>query len=643
MSSIFRLKKKIEGIKSIMANHYKANAALLEKTTMGKIILKYLDTVPENREKVKKIDGVLQFEVNGKYYLMHSKEERKEAEYLLQQIDPDRDYLLVVYGIGNLSLIEQLLQYTSENTKILIIEENVYIFRYRMYYDRLDKVMKNKKVLFTLGDSQIFALALRVCIQSEWSNLAYNTKVITLPNYQVYRKELNAKVQMISEGMTTDIYALGNSLEDMMSGVTNNYLNVDSCITSNSIKELSGKYKGMPGIVVAAGPSLDKNIQFLKEAEGKAVIIACDASYETCIRHGVKPDAIASIEREIPTYNCFYKGKTFDDDLVFLGPGLVWKDILTEFPGKKILMAKTPEGADGWWMKHFDNMEFVVMGFSCANVAHAVLEEAGCNPIILIGQDLAYTDDKQHNEEAHENFGGDNRINTNAEYLWTEDIYGKPVRTSLAFNLFRSYFERSTERNVTKLIDATEGGAKIAGTEIMTFKEAIDKYCVNQKEKSMTEYLKDIPWDNQKAIDKYKEIIVSAKELIATVEELEEMMRTHVRKIAKYQDFDFEHASEEDLVNCIYEMQEGNRLIPYVTEKNQDLATFYGHIYKVAIMNVKKLGNSVNGETVKKNWEIQARLIYLMQIVSKTVKEKYEELIGFMEDKIEKVKKDMVK
>lgn len=620
-----------------MANHYKNNARLLEKMIVGPVVLTLLQQEEENREKVIKKDGVEYFEHEGKYYKLHSVNEKAEAERYTKDIDSRRDYIFVIWGMTNLLLIEELIDKTSENTKILIVEENIHLLRYRMYFNRLDAILKSKKVVLTLGDEKSYSFTLRVCIQGGWTNLLHNMQVVMLPSYQVYGKEIARKMHKMTEEMKTDIYSLGNSTEDMMNGVTNNYKNVNSCITCNSIDEIRGKYEGIPGIVVASGPSLDKNIHLLKEAEGKAVIIACDASYQQCLKHGVKPDAIASIERDIPTYNYFYKGKTFDEDLVFVGPGLVWPDILEEFPGKKILMAKTSEGADGWWMRHFENMKFEVMGFSCANVAHAVLEAAGCEPIILIGQDLAYTDDKQHSEEAHAAFEDDNQIDSDKKYLWTEDIYGNQVKTTSVFNLFREYFERKTDVGIHTLIDATEGGAKIQGSEIMTFREAIDKYCIKTKEKAIHEYLKDIPWDNEVAIQKYDEIIQDSKAFIELIEQLDHQMQEHVKHIYHYETFDFEHATREQLVECVLAMQEANDLITYVTEKNRDLATFYGHIYKSAIMQVKKLGNELTPEAVKQNWHIQIKLIYLMQIVSKTVRDKYQEMIDFLEQKKEKL------
>ena len=624
-------------VEEYMANYYKNNIKLLEKTFMGPVISALLQQKEEQQDKIIKKNGDEYFQYGDRYYKLHSMNKIEEADRILNDIEENRDYILVVWGLANLVLIEKLINKTSKNTKILIVEENIHLLRYRMHVNRLDTILKDEKVILTLGDEKIYGLAIRAGIQGGWTNMLHNLKVIMLPSYQVYAKEIAKKMHKLTEEMRTDIYALGNSLEDMMNGVTNNYLNVDACITCNSIDEIRGKYKGIPGIVVASGPSLDKNIDLLKEAEGKAVIISCDASYQQCIKHGVKPDAIASIERDIPTYNYFYKGKQFDKDLVFVGPGLVWPNILEEFPGKKILMSKTPDGADGWWMQHFENIKFEVMGFSCANVAHAVLEAAGCDPIILIGQDLAYTDDKQHSEEAHAVFESDNQVAAEGPYVWTEDINGNPVKTSRTFNLFREYFERKTDLNMHTLVDATEGGAKIQGSKIMTFRDAIDQYCTKSKGKAIYEQLRDISWDNSLAIKKYDEIIASARKLIQTIEQLDFEMQKHVKRIYHYDKFDFEHATREQLVECVLTMQDANDLITYVTEKNRDLATYYGNIYKNAIMQVKKLGNELTAKAVQENWRIQVKLIYLMQIVSKTVRDKYQEMIDFIEEKKEKL------
>lgn len=82
----------------------------------------------------------------------------------------------------------------------------------------------------------------------------------------------------------------------------------------------------------------------------------------------------------------------------------------------------------------------------------------GCNPIIFIGQDLAYTNDKVHanfceftndkykGEEILENIKRDSDI-------FIDDIYGKKVRTSVILNAFKENIEEIIKVKCDKLID----------------------------------------------------------------------------------------------------------------------------------------------------------------------------------------------
>ena len=66
---------------------------------------------------------------------------------------------------------------------------------------------------------------------------------------------------------------------------------------SNYMPELAGILpKNVPAIIVAAGPSLDKNIDQLKKAEGKSFIIATDTAVKFLIAHDINYDAIITID-----------------------------------------------------------------------------------------------------------------------------------------------------------------------------------------------------------------------------------------------------------------------------------------------------------------------------------------------------------
>ena len=63
-----------------------------------------------------------------------------------------------------------------------------------------------------------------------------------------------------------------------------------------------------------------------------------------------------------------------------------------------------------------------------------------------------------------------------------KDIYGNTVYTNKPFYGFKLWFDEFTASlpDNVKMIQATEGGLAIEGAETITFREAIDKYCIDK-------------------------------------------------------------------------------------------------------------------------------------------------------------------
>ena len=58
---------------------------------------------------------------------------------------------------------------------------------------------------------------------------------------------------------------------------------------------LTQKFKGVPAIIVGAGPSLDKNINLLGRAQGHSLILASDAALKPLLSQGVLPSVVVSL------------------------------------------------------------------------------------------------------------------------------------------------------------------------------------------------------------------------------------------------------------------------------------------------------------------------------------------------------------
>ncbi|MDK2807590.1 MAG: hypothetical protein PWP24_323 [Clostridiales bacterium] len=624
-----------------MANYFNKNMSLLKKNNpIMQIVDFYLPGIQDTEENVIKQDGILYFKYQEEYLRLHSENQKKEAEMLMQEVDSFRDHLIVLFGMGNTVLLRKLMTETSPGTRIAVFEPNVYVFKYILAHEDLSDILKSNKFGFMFGDEMSIQRAISIYMEQKWDNLAKNLRVISIPNYHVYSEFCIENLKHVTTKIDKMLLNLGTCLEDMLDGFQNHYQNVDACLTANGIAEIRDKYKGYPAIVVASGPSLDKNIHLLKQAQGKALIITCDASYTACKVNEVKPEIITSIERYRPTFQFYYEGKTFDKDLVLAGPSLLWPETYQLFPGRKILMAKTPGGLEKWWSSHFERMEFVSQGMSCANVAYAVAAEAGCNPIILIGQDLAYTGEKIHSDLTHTKYEGVNQGNyeEGISDIFVEDIYGEKVRTNIYYELFRHYFEQQILTNERLVIDATEGGAKIQGSLVMTLQEAMDQYCIREIPFRLTDILEEIPFETDAAIAKYQELIDSANEMLDNFRTVKQKVTAHYEKIVAYKDLNFEEIEEDKLYEIVMQMQEANKIITYVTEEKEELVSYYQQVVKQTIIAVKALGNAFNGKSVRRNWELQMNLMYLMDIATIATGRRFEEMIAFLEDKIEAVK-----
>lgn len=68
-------------------------------------------------------------------------------------------------------------------------------------------------------------------------------------------------------------------------------------------------------VLVAAGPSLDDNIEYLKDIKGKAFILAVDSAIRMCEEHHIKPDGFATIDPQ--KQEVLFENQTADETPLF--------------------------------------------------------------------------------------------------------------------------------------------------------------------------------------------------------------------------------------------------------------------------------------------------------------------------------------
>lgn len=297
----------------------------------------------------------------------------------------------------------------------------------------------------------------------EWGKVLKNTEdnVIVFHRPSVRRIKNEQILQQIQKFLVHE-----GSMRVRSDRMVRNFLfNVKCC--DLDLSKLQQQYKGKKVIVVGAGPSLDKNVCLLKEKHENTIILAMGAVCRKLYHMEIPMDYIIITDpKEIS--DAQIQGLE-ESGIPMILLSTATKGIARTYQGKKYLLCQQGFPDAEQLAKERELMLFETGG-SVATTAVEMCIRFGADQIIFVGLDMAYTGNRNHASGAR-----DEGITDYEEMIMVEDIYGNPVPTTRPFQMYREWIERRIARpDVTMpVIDATEGGAKIKGTEIKQLGEIL--------------------------------------------------------------------------------------------------------------------------------------------------------------------------
>ncbi|WP_170270263.1 motility associated factor glycosyltransferase family protein [Heliorestis acidaminivorans] len=363
-----------------------------------------------------------------------------------------------------------------ETKYIFIVEKEIEIFKLAMENIDLRLIIINPQLKLIVGaeESELFH-EYREFFDHISRSILYIKTVKPIYHISALKLSKNYYLEALRKFKEAGLYRLdliGNAPHDSLIGIQNMFNNINEILNNPGINLLFNKFENRPAVVVSTGPSLNKNKHLLKGLEEKALIICPDASLKILIEMGVKPHLVTSLERVPETVNLL-KGFEENDveNVYFAGCPVIPNECYRVYTGPKVIVYRQFDHFK--WTK----IERGMLGIksSAGNMAFNIAEALGCNPIVLIGQDLAYSrDGKTH---ATGTFYGDNqesqRKSGDIEVLGND---GQPITTNNLWYSFLKSYETDVASYSGLCINSTEGGAYIKGTQVMSFKEAIDKH-----------------------------------------------------------------------------------------------------------------------------------------------------------------------
>jgi hypothetical protein len=254
--------------------------------------------------------------------------------------------------------------------------------------------------------------------------------------------------------------------------VLNNVLHI---MLAQGVAALKNRFEGMPAILVAAGPSLEKNVHQLKAAKGRSVIIAADSALGYLLLRGIVPDFVVSVDPQKGTYLKF-QGFEIPPEVALVFHPTATTHIPRHFPGPQFTLdAAIP--VYQWLQKFWSSKGAIDTECMCqVHVGFNLAQWMGCSTIILVGQDLCYTDDGMHVKNGGYLNERDNAANV-ANGHPVQDIFGKTVKTNPTFLNYKSILEKKIRQFPGTVIHANEGGLLIEGAKLYLLGDAVEEFC----------------------------------------------------------------------------------------------------------------------------------------------------------------------
>lgn len=415
---------------------------------------------------------IVAVEKNGRFYPLNSLYNPQNAskQWAKQFYRPEinENSVIIVFGIADGRSVLELSRKRKECT-IIIYEPCQEIFWKAMECDEVAELAENDNICITVKgvNEEYFFHALQTVLN--YSNYQLVVQSV-LPNYlQLFKTEYKEMLEIYKSVIELIVFTRNTMILRGIEIQHNTYALTKDMIEQRSDVQLMDiidkkKMNGLPAILVAAGPSLDKNVTQLKDIKNKAFIMVVDTALNTVLENGIVPDMTMSIDSRKPLV--LFKNDKFKDipialsmnsnkDVVKLNASKHFYEIDEEGYLKKLLEANEKESVQ------------LPTGGSVATSALALLHEMGFKTIILVGQDLAYPGGVEHTAAAYGK-GNDNVDTKKKDYIEVEDNYGNTVLTEANMNIYRKWIENYIGAySDLKVINATEGGAKIAGTEFI--------------------------------------------------------------------------------------------------------------------------------------------------------------------------------
>lgn len=343
-----------------------------------------------------------------------------------------------------------------------------------------------------------------------WRFFNHQTEFVYLPAYVNIRKTSIEKLRNKFLQDNDSKKVLQAEYEDASKEIYRHlYHNLFALDGAVPIAKLEGKAKGIPAIICGAGPSLERYYDLLPELKNRALILAGGSSINALNAHGITPHFGFGVDPNSIQVERVLHQTSFTTPFFFRSR---WHhQALKAMPGKKVYINGSGDNLACEWFENHFNIDPVDLdgGFNVINLAISSAIYMGCSPILLIGMDLSFTNNKLYSK----GISGKQELSDHhnqENFLEANDLNGEPIFTKPCWIREATWISKQAYKypNI-KFINATGGGMPIEGIESIEPLELLSYLTQKYDMDGFSHHLL-----SQETLDIPKDIVVSAIDVL---------------------------------------------------------------------------------------------------------------------------------
>ncbi len=434
---------------------------------------------------------------DGRVVWLHSRyDPEKEADRFVAEFKVPKLQSFLVLGLGLGYHLLALSRRASSEARYFVFEPDLHVFREALRANDLVPLFRGGRCIVFAGP---FAEDAYACLRNRIEEVMSGevTIVAHAPTRSAWPEWFDRSFRGISDFVKSGVTIFRTSMILPKKNTLNRMHNLPDYVSTAGVDAFEKRFKGYPAIVVSAGPSLAGNIHLLERAKGRAVIVAVSTALKALLARGIVPDFAALLDYHRISKRYFEGIPPEQCAPLVCDPRASWESAAA-YAGPKVF-------------SNDDTMNSLVEGLSIqkgaflggATVAHLAFGFAcytGADPVIFVGQDLSFPWNITHvpGTAIYTQWHAEvNRFHTYEMKEWDhmlryrpkmhriEDVFGNPVYTDEGMFSYLKDFDMLCPSCGRTVIDATEGGARIKGTEVMTLAETLDKYATREIPKEL--------------------------------------------------------------------------------------------------------------------------------------------------------------